>query len=90
MKGKTDEEILQERKEALEDIKKQLGEEEKVLDSYFQGAPSNAKPLWHLGKSLKLLSEADVAYFCKGWVAYRGCRFEYTCASDYGIKVIEW
>ena len=89
MKGKTDEEILRERKEVLEDVKKQLGEELELLDSFFQGAPSNAKPLWYLGESLKLLSTADVAYFCKDWKSYRGCRIEHTCAKEYGIEVIE-
>ena len=42
-----------------------------------------------LGKSLELLSTADIAYFAKGWENARGCRIENTCAIEYGITVIE-
>jgi hypothetical protein len=42
-----------------------------------------------LGKSLELLSTADIAYFAKGWENARGCRIENTCAIEYGIAVIE-
>ena len=91
LKGKTDEEILAVRKKAIESAKKYLDadEEVEVIDSFFQGAPVDAKPLWFLGKSLELLSTADVAYFAKGWEDARGCRIENTCAIKYGIDVIE-
>jgi hypothetical protein len=67
MKGKTDEEILKERKEAISLAKLIINENVEVIDSFFQNAPVDAKPLWFLGKSLELLSTADVAYFCDGW-----------------------
>ena len=91
MKGKTDEEILKVRERAIESAKKYLdaNEEIEVIDSFFQNAPADARPLWFLGKSLELLSTADVAYFAKGWENARGCRIENTCAIDYGIEVIE-
>ena len=65
------------------------GEKVEVIDSFFQDAPVDAKPLWYLAKSLELLSTADVAYFAKDWEKYRGCRIENTCAIEYGIDVIE-
>lgn len=80
MRGKTDEEILAERN---------LGEPVEVIDSFFQNAPADARPLWFLGKSLELLSTADIAYFAKGWEDARGCRIENQCAIEYGIEVIE-
>lgn len=89
MRDKTDEEIIAERKRAIESAKKHLGEEVEVIDSFFKDAPHDARPLWFLGKSLELLSTADVAYFCKDWDKYRGCRIENTCAIEYGIDVIE-
>lgn len=89
MKGKTDEEILEERKKAVRSAERQLGEPIEVIDSFFQSAPADAKPLWFLGKSLELLSGADIAYFAKGWQEARGCRIENTCAIKYGIPVIE-
>ena len=89
MRGKTDAEILKEREKAIASAQKFLGEEVDVIDSFFQNAPVDANPLWFLGKSLELLSEADVAYFAKGWEEARGCRIENTCAIEYGIAVIE-
>ena len=89
MRGKTDEEILQEREKAVASAEKHLGEKVEVIDSFFQNAPAEAKPLWFLGKSLELLSTADVAYFAPGWEEARGCRIENTCAIEYGITVIE-
>lgn len=89
MKGKTDEEILAVREQAIKSAKDMLGEDVEVIDSFFQNAPADARPLWFLGKSLELLSTADVAYFAKGWEEARGCRIENTCAIEYGIAVIE-
>lgn len=89
MKNKTDEQIEAERKKAVEAIKKEYdGEEVEIIDSFFKGAPHDAKPLWFLGKSFELLSTADVAYFVKGWDNYRGCKMEHTAAIEYGISVI--
>lgn len=89
MRGKTDEEILAERKKAIESAERNLGEPVEVIDSFFQNAPADARPLWFLGKSLELLSTADIACFAKGWEDARGCRIENQCAIEYGIEVIE-
>ena len=89
MKGKTDEEILAERRKAIRSAERQLGEAREVIDSFFQSAPADAKPLWFLGKSLELLAGADIAYFAKGWQEARGCKIENICAIEYGIAVIE-
>lgn len=89
MRGKTDEEILAERKKAIESAERNLGEPVEVIDSFFQNAPADTRPLWFLGKSLELLSTADIAYFAKGWEDARGCRIENQCAIEYGIEVIE-
>lgn len=93
MRGKTDEEILAVRAQAIQSAERVLGEEVEVIDSFFKGAvgPSTvlSRPLWFLGESLKLLSGADVAYFVEGWEAARGCRIEHECAVEYGITTIE-
>ena len=88
MRDKSDEEILAVREQAIASVKHNFGEDVEVIDSFFQNAPHDAKPLWFLGKSLELLSTADVAYFAKGWENYRGCRIENQCALEYGIDVI--
>ncbi len=67
MRGKTDEEILKERKQAIQLAKNYLEDDVEVIDSFFLGAPANVKPLWFIGESIKLLAEADVVYFADGW-----------------------
>lgn len=89
MRGKTDEEILNVRERAIKSVEDMLGEAVEVIDSFFQKAPVDAKPLWFLGKSIELLSTADVVYFAKGWEEARGCKIENECAVAYGIDIIE-
>lgn len=89
MKGKKDEEILKERKEAISLAKLIINEDVEVIDSFFQNAPHDDKPLWFLSKSLELLSTADIAYFCDGWNNYRGCCMEHNACLQYGIKIIK-
>lgn len=88
MNSKTTAEILEVRNKAIKSAERELGEKVEVIDSFFRNAPHDAKPLWFLGKSLELLSEADVAYFAKGWEEARGCRIENQCAIDYGIEIV--
>ena len=89
MRDKTDEEIKTEREKAVSIIKEKYNQDVEIIDSFFENAPHNAKPLWFFGKSLELLADADVAYFCKDWELYRGCRIEHICAKEYGIDVME-
>ena len=89
MKDKTNEEIKAERERIIKEVTDKFGEVE-VIDSFFENAPHDARPLWFLGKSLELLSTADVAYFAKDWEKYRGCKIEHTCAVEYGIDVMEY
>ena len=89
MNGKSDEEILREREKSIEEAKKALGEDVEVIDSFFKSAPADARPLWFLGKSLELLSTADIAYFAQGWEKARGCRIEHECTVEYGINRID-
>ena len=84
MRGKTEEEILAVREQAKREIEASWMEKVIVIDSFIRNAPVDAKPLWYLGKSLELLSTADIAYFAKGWEEARGCRIEHECAQEYG------
>ena len=87
MNGLTNEEIKAKREEITKACFKD-DEEAEIIDSFFKDAPHDAKPLWFLGKSLEKLSEADIAYFTKGWESARGCKLEYECAKAYGITCI--
>lgn len=87
MRDKTNEQIETEREKAIKAVEKIYGKKIEVIDSFFENAPHNANPLWFLGKSLELLSTADVAYFCDGWQDYRGCRIENECCREYGVEI---
>jgi len=88
MRGKTEEEILVAREKAIAKAKKLVGEPIEVIDSFFQSAPVDAKPLWYLGESLKLLAKADIAYFAEGWDEAIGCKIEFMCTIGYNIESI--
>ena len=89
MKGKTDSEIKQERERIIEKVREEYGEAVTVIESFFEGAPADAKPLGFLGKSLEMLAGADLAVFASGWQDARGCRIEHDCAVAYGIGTME-
>ena len=92
MRDKTNEQIEAERerpiKAAQNYVNAQIGIPEgerkiEVIQSFFKGAPHDAKPLWFLGESFKLLANADIVYFVKGWDNYRGCKMENKAAHEY-------
>lgn len=85
MRGLAEREVKLNRLKAIENIKRLYGDDVEIIDNYFDG---NEKPLFKLGKSIELLSKADIIYLCKGWNKARGCKIEYMCASDYDIKII--
>lgn len=90
MRDKTNEQIETERENIIKLVSDEYPNDNiMVLDSFFVNAPHEAKPLWFLGRSITILSAADVAVFAPGWDKYRGCKIEHECAKSYGIKVIE-
>jgi len=44
---------------------------------------------FYLGKSIEMMADADLVYFCKGWDHARGCKLEHDIAYAYNIKCIE-
>lgn len=51
MNGKTDEQILAERKAAIDNAKKILGEDVEVIDTFYTDMPDDAHPLlWENGQ----------------------------------------
>lgn len=95
MNGKTDEEIVETRKRAVEALEK-MGCE--VVNTYFTDewySNENMKkrgveniPLCFLAKSLENMSLCHVAYFCRGWEDARGCRIEHEVAKAYGMEIM--
>lgn len=88
MKDLSDEQIKKERQIIVDSIVTEYGRDIEIIDSYFEGAPANAAPMWFLGKSLELLSTADMAFFANGWEDARGCVMEHEACEQYGIEII--
>lgn len=87
MRGKTDAEILAERERAIKAAKAKWGDDVEVLESFFQDAPAEAKPLWFWDESLKVMADADAVIVCKGWSEAIGCKVEITTADAYKLPV---
>ncbi len=90
MQGKGDQQILDERAEAIMKAQDLIGEEAEILETFYDDFGPEAKPLEFLARSIKDLAKADVAFFAKGWDERRGCKIEHQCAVDYGIPTLEY
>lgn len=88
MKDKTAEEIKQERQQIVDAIVEEYGKDIEIIDSYFEGVPADVRPLWFLGKSLELLSTADMVFFAPGWDSARGCKMEHEACVAYDLNII--
>lgn len=90
MRGLTNKEIFETRRKAMEEVKAIYGEECEFIDQYIENYDPRGGciSLKYLAESIRLLADADVAYFCDGWSSARGCKIEYECANKYGIGVL--
>lgn len=94
MSGRTDEDVLFERHEAINEINEYFRQNHDnnipvYLDQYFvDEAPKDANNLWYLGHSITILSKADYIYFTGDWLEARGCNIEYEIAKAYGIRIL--
>lgn len=87
MKGKTNEQIRNERAELVKLLQEEGYE---VVDTVFEAeeAPqSEDTAIDMLSKSIKYMSNVDAVYFMKGWEKARGCKIEHTVAAEYGKKI---
>lgn len=85
MKCKTNKEIMEERKEVVEELQKQGYE---IIDTVFD--IQNGTPLQYLAKSIEMIDKVDGVVFMAGWEKTRGRRAEYMIAKEYGkfIKIL--
>lgn len=91
--GKTEEEIIKERENIVEWLKKIRGGDYIIIDQYHQSEPpvdsSNMKRVWYLGNSIRMMSTADLVVFSENWALAKGCVIEHKVVDEYGIKYIE-
>jgi len=87
MFGRNDDIIRKERNE-LKSYFTSMGYE--IIDSYIEDqAPDSVhQGAWYLGKSIQLLSSADITFFMDGWQNARGCKIERLVSHEYGIPII--
>ena len=85
MRGKTNEQIREERKALVEKLESQGHE---VIDTVLD-ISENKSPIYYLSKSIELLDKADGVVFMKGWQEARGCRIEHIIAYEYGKFIKE-
>lgn len=86
MRGRSDAEILEERKHAVGHVQQLIGEEVQPLDTFF--TDYDGEPLEFLGKSIMMMAQADVVHFCTGWENARGCRVERSAAENYDVPIV--
>lgn len=95
MTGKTDEEIIATRKNAIDALEAKGYKIVNTLftDEWYSKERLEDKgvvqiPVWFLAKSIKNMSMCHAVYFCKGWEKARGCRIEHETALAYGLTII--
>ena len=80
MKGKTNEQIREERAELV----KQLEAEGHEVVNTVQDISEGKSPIYYLAKSIEMMSEVDGVVFMTGYYNARGCRIEHDVAREYG------
>lgn len=95
MAGKTDEEIVAARNNAIKVLEENRREVVNTLftDEWYNKDQMKARgvvqiPLCFLAKSIENMSLCHTVYFCKGWEDARGCRIEHAIAKAYGLEII--
>lgn len=89
MKAKSTEQVRVEMNKVFDYIKSKLPEAE-LIDSIIDGADKTIAlkgddmGIWYLGKSIQILSEADIVFFVNNWKEFRGCSIEREIAEKYG------
>lgn len=87
MRGKTNEEIKEERTEL---VKKLQEEGHEVVDTVFDDFPEGkATPVHYLAKSIEFIANVEGVIFMKGWENARGCKIEHQIAKEYGKWIRE-
>lgn len=82
MKGKSEEEIRNERQKVVENLKNLKWE---VVDTIFaEEAPKDCDTaLYYLSKSIEAIGRVDAVMFMNGWEKARGCQIEHDICLQY-------
>lgn len=86
MSGKTESELKEIRDKIISACRTRYGNNIEIIDSIIDNPALINKPLACLAEAIKLLADADIAVFDRGWESARGCEIEHACCEKYGIK----
>ena len=87
MRGKTYEQIKEEREKLVKRLEKDNFE---VVDTIIsENAPKGCnEEIYYLAKSIEFISKVDIVYFMKGWEKTRGCIIENKICQNYGKQTM--
>lgn len=88
-RGRTEEEVFEERKKIHKIVEEIEKEEFLVIDQYHQIAPEGASRFYYLSQDILLMDTADLIAFSPDWGLAKGCRVEHELALAYDLKMIE-
>lgn len=86
---------LEERRAYAEEIEKFLGNfYHEIVNPLKNGISQEEHWSVHMRRDIRLLTECDVIYMCRGWEMSKGCKLEHDVATSCGLSVIyesqEW
>lgn len=91
MRGRTDEDIKKSMAKMHKIAEVMLGEELELIDTWIDDVPGDGvknSGVWYLGKSISMLSMADIFIGIDGCWSWPGCDCEYHVARSYDIPTI--
>lgn len=88
-KGRTEEEVFEERGRLQKMVEEVYGEPVEVIDQYHQTASKGAGRFYYLSQDLLMMGEADLIVFSRNWHTAKGCMVEHELARVYGLNYVE-
>ena len=92
MSGRSDDEILLEKQNAIKHIYEEFSKKNAVLifldQFHIDNAPYDANSVWYLGHSISIMSKCDYVYFTGEWPEARGCLIEAEICKLYHIPIL--
>ena len=84
MHGLSEKEVLKLRNEMINFANAICGEGTVIIDNYsYADAPENTGRLWYLGRSIQMMSDAELVIFHPDYRKANGCRIEEAVCSAY-------
>lgn len=91
MSGRSEYSILEERQKIMQYAASLSDEPVEEIPSFItEDIEAKHRSVAYLAESIRLLADADMAFFAHGWALARGCCIEHEICIQYGIPVVEF